>query len=214
MKRSRIACIIFDLDRCIFDTSSMGPEVLEPIRKVIRESNLSDTCKTQAQDLLLTTSLTDLACACEIPESVVSQMRAAYRSMTVPAQARSYGDEQVIAQLPGEKILVTTGFERFQREKIAHTGVTRLFSMIVIDAVDDVSIRKGKEKIFSNLAHERALPMEAICVVGDSPDSELGAGKRLGMVTVQTLRPGVVPWDGADYRIQNLRELTTIIEGA
>ena len=48
-------------------------------------------------------------------------------------------------------------------------------------------------------------------MVGDNPLSELGAAKTLGIPAVQTLRPTVVAWDGADYRISSLEELEKLI---
>ena len=41
--------------------------------------------------------------------------------------------------------------------------------------------------------------------------AELGAGRRLGMTTVQTLRPGVEKWHGADHHITSFAELPGII---
>lgn len=44
-------------------------------------------------------------------------------------------------------------------------------------------------------------------VVGDSPDSEIEAGNRLGLRTVQILRPGVPRGDNATHCIHGPAEL-------
>ena len=51
-------------------------------------------------------------------------------------------------------------------------------------------------------------------MVGDNPDSEIEAGNRLGMETVQILRPGVPRADNATYYIQTLAELKAILQRA
>jgi len=60
----------------------------------------------------------------------------------------------------------------------------------------------------------RGLHPLQIAVVGDNPKTELGAGKRLGMVTIQTLRPMVERWDGADHHIESFAELPRVIPSA
>jgi putative hydrolase of the HAD superfamily len=48
-------------------------------------------------------------------------------------------------------------------------------------------------------------------VVGDNPDSEIVAGNRLGMKTVQVLRPGVPRGDNATAHINSLNELGELL---
>ena len=51
-------------------------------------------------------------------------------------------------------------------------------------------------------------------MVGDNPDSEIEAGNRLGIKTVQILRPGVPRGDNATYYVQTLTELKAILQRA
>lgn len=50
-------------------------------------------------------------------------------------------------------------------------------------------------------------------VVGDNPDSEIEAGNRLGIKTVQILRPGVPFGDSATYHVRSLSEVRDIVTG-
>ena len=145
-----IKCIIFDLDRCAFNTS-------------------------------------------------------AFSKGDVPDFDYTYGDMHHVVALTQEKILVTAGDTELQQQKIARSGIAQHFSEIHIDGFGD------KESIFRNIMHRRVLGAHRIMVVGDNPNAELGAGKRLGMVTVQTLRPAVVRWDEADFHIASFAELDQII---
>jgi putative hydrolase of the HAD superfamily len=48
--------------------------------------------------------------------------------------------------------------------------------------------------------------------VGDNPDSEIEAGNRLGIVTVQILRPEVPRGHNATHVIHGLAELKALIQ--
>ena len=83
--------------------------------------------------------------------------------------------------------------------------------MIIIDALDHIDQRKGKKRIFEELLEGNGWRKDEALVVGDNPASELGAAKSLNILTIQTLRPTIEKWEGADYHIQSLRELADII---
>jgi len=46
-----------------------------------------------------------------------------------------------------------------------------------------------------------------VLVVGDNPDSEIAAGNKMGMATIQTLRPGGLASPAATHHIRTLAEL-------
>jgi putative hydrolase of the HAD superfamily len=81
---------------------------------------------------------------------------------------------------------------------------------VIVDAVDEPS-RAGKEGIFSHLMARHELAREDVLVVGDNVESELAAARRLGVPSVQTLRPGVTPAPDVRLRVANLRELEGLV---
>ena len=134
-----------------------------------------------------------------------------HHSASIPDSACSYGDEHYLGKIKIEKILVTTGYEKFQRAKAAKIGVERFFSEIIVDAIDDPATRKGKQRIFEEAMYGRRLWPWEIMVIGDNPESELKAGRALGMVTVQTLRPTIERWSEADHHISSFAELPALV---
>jgi FMN phosphatase YigB (HAD superfamily) len=58
----------------------------------------------------------------------------------------------------------------------------------------------------------KQLRPEEVIVVGDNPDSEIEAGNRLGMKTVQILRPGVPRGSNATFYVNNLEELKSLLD--
>ena len=133
--------LIIDLDNCVFDTKSMGVDVIAPVLAVLSE-----------------------------------------------AASGIFFSAAVLA------------------------GIEELFDEIIIEANDDPLNRKGKKQIFQELMEKYGwLPWE-IMVVGDNPYSELKAGKELGMITVQTLRPDVFSVDGFDHFVSGFSEIIELLE--
>jgi putative hydrolase of the HAD superfamily len=91
-----------------------------------------------------------------------------------------------------QRFLVTSGFRRLQESKVRALGIAHLFAEIHIDAIDEPD-RKGKLRIFETILDRNGLRPEEALVVGDNADSEIEAGNRLWIKTVQVLRPGSDP---------------------
>ncbi|MCX6741178.1 MAG: HAD family hydrolase [Candidatus Parcubacteria bacterium] len=203
--------IIFDLDMCILDTHTLGDNVIKPVIDILHNSNLPQELKEKINYQLWTTSLDDVIDMYNIPEVIAEKMREAYRKLEVPDGIKSFGDENYITDLPVKKILVTTGYQKFQEAKIIKLGIANLFDEIIIDALDFKDKRKGKKLIFEEILASNNGGKKEVLVVGDNPSSELGAAKAIGIPTVQTLRPTVEKWSEADYHIAFLKELSGII---
>lgn len=204
--------IIFDLDMCILDTRSLTGNFFKPVLDPLYNSDLDEQLKKQINDMLWTTSLEDVVKIFSMPNDIAEPMRAAYRNLDVPPGIVSYGDEHIIPSLSVISILVTSGYQKFQSQKIDMLGIRELFDEIIIDELDHVEQRKGKRKIFEELLEHRTWSNREVLVVGDNPRSELGAAKELGIRTAQTLRSGVVAWEEADYHITSLVELEDVMK--
>lgn len=203
--------IIFDLDMCILDTHSLLGSFFQPVLDAFHNSNLPAELKQKINHQLWTNSLDDVIDMFSIPGDIAEKMREAYRTIEVPDGIKTFGDEEFLRDLPVKKILVTTGYRRFQETKIEKLGIDNLFDEIIIDALDYRDQRKGKKKIFEELLDKNRWDKNEVLVVGDNPMSELKAAKSLGIPTVQTLRPTIEKWEGSDYHINSFSELVSII---
>lgn len=209
-----IKVVIFDLDMCILDTHTLSGPFFKPVLDALYNSELSAELKNKINDQLWTTSLDDTMELFSVPEDLAERMREAYRNIEVPDGIKSFGDEEYIRNLPVKKILVTSGYRKFQETKITKLGIADLFDEIIIDALDDREKRKGKKKIFQEIVDKDGWLLGEVLVVGDNPMSELGAAKVLGISTVQTVRPTINKWGDANYHISSFSELRDIIYGA
>ena len=206
-----IKAIIFDLDMCILNTHTLTGPFFQPVLDALYNSSLSPELKEKINYQLWTTSLDDVIEVFSIPEDIAERMREAYRHIEVPDGIKTFGDEGFIRDLPVKKILVTTGYRKFQETKIEKLGIADLFDKIIIDALDYRDKRKGKKKIFAEILIKNDWKASEVLVVGDNPMSELGAAKSLGIPTVQTVRPTIEKWIEADYHINSFSELADLI---
>ncbi len=206
-----IELVIFDLDDCILDTNTFRPHMQERMRQVMDAFEIPDYARRHAEHMLKTASPIAVARECDLPKQVCRALLDAYRTIDVPACVKTYGDEHHIADIKAECVLVTAGFESVQYAKIARVGIAKLFSEIHVvgSSVDHFN----KQLKFQEILKERDLEPWQSVVVGDSPHAELRAGLSFGMITVQTLRPGVTRWDRANFHITSLSELPDIIRG-
>ena len=97
-------------------------------------------------------------------------------------------------------------FDVFRKARSERSTFKLGLSAVFVDAIDEPN-RKGKEGIFQQILETYQLAPADVLVVGDNPDSEIEAGNRLGLTTVQILRPGVPRADNATLYIHSLIEL-------
>ena len=134
----------------------------------------------------------------------------AFRQTEVNQPMVGYRDLAVLKELPVQKFLVTSGFRRLQESKIRARDFASWFVATHVDSLDEPA-RKGKHGLFQELLASHRLGPEEVLVVGDNPDSEIEAGNRLGMKTIQILRPGGPRSDKARTQIESLNELKELL---
>ncbi|WP_437812246.1 HAD family hydrolase [Sorangium sp. So ce1078] len=208
-----VKAIFFDLDNCLSAADEVGRALLDPVFAAIRRANrgrLSDEALEQAFSDCWRHALDFVASAHGFSPEMLAAGWDACAQLEVGAPMRGYPDLGTLAELPVLRFLVTSGFRRLQESKIRALGIERLFAGVHVDAIDEPG-RKGKQGIFEEILRAHRLdPAEAL-VVGDNPESEIEAGNRLGIRTVQILRAGVPRGSNATYTIHGLEELKALV---
>jgi FMN phosphatase YigB (HAD superfamily) len=208
-----IKAVIFDLDNCLSAADEVGAQLFEPAFDAIRRAN-----RGTLTDQVLGTAFAD---CWRHPLDFVSakhgfspEMLAAgwevFTRTAVEMPMHGYPDLTVLAELPVPRFLVTSGFRRLQQSKVKALGIAHLFAAIYIDAIDEPH-RMGKRRIFERILSQHAFAPGEVLVVGDNADSEIEAGNRLGIRTVQVLRPGVTRASTATHHIRDLSELKKLL---
>jgi len=209
-----IKAIIFDLDNCLAASDEPGRQLLAPTFNALRRAN-HGTLSAQTLERALAAcwghSLDAVARKYGFSDDMLTAGWAENSRAEVNVPMRGYPDLGAIRELPAKLFLVTSGFRRLQESKVRALAVESLFERVYIDAIDEPD-RKGKEGIFAEILRTRALDAKEVLVVGDDADSEIAAGNRLGIPTVQIQRAGVPRAQNAIHHIVSLAELDDVMQ--
>ncbi|MGA9577825.1 MAG: HAD family hydrolase [Terrimicrobiaceae bacterium] len=211
-----IKALIFDLDNCLAPANEVGEQLVEPAFTAIRNANrgtVSEETLREAFSECWRHPFDFVAAKYGFSNEMVSAGWDAFSRMEVETPMKGYPDLNVLRELTPDLYLVTSGFRRLQQSKIRALGFEHLFKGIFIDAIDEPE-RKGKEGIFRSIMAAADLSPEEVIVVGDNPDSEIEVGNKLGIRTVQILRPGVPHGDMATHHISTLAELKAMVQNS
>ena len=208
-----IKAVIFDLDNCLAAANEPGEELFAPAFEAIREANRGTLTEAALNAAFADCWVNPLDAVAARHGFSGGMVAAGWREMVraeVREPMRGYPDLPVLEELPVQRFLVTSGFRRLQESKVKALGFEELFEAIHIDAIDDVE-RKGKHGIFEEILSGHELKPAETLVVGDNPESEIAVGNRLGIGTVQILRPGVPRGETAKHHISTLAELKELL---
>ena len=201
--------IIYDLDNTMFPADTITMEVAQPVLNAIRRSNgdiLSPQLLEEALADCYKISIRDVAKKYCFSQNMLDEALKAFSTMQIDYQLHPYSDYHCIRQIPGIRFLVTSGNTYFQNLKISNLGIQNDFQEIYIHDDEDSSF-EGKVKIFQSIQDKYHLNKQRVMVVGDNPSSEIAAGNKLKMTTVQILREGVLKSDSANFHISSFIEL-------
>jgi FMN phosphatase YigB (HAD superfamily) len=208
-----IRALIFDLDNCLAAANEVGESLFEPAFSAIRDVNRGTVSEDKLREAFSECwrhPFDFVARKYGFSDEMTSAGWDVFSQITVETPMKGYPDLEVLRQLSPELYLVTSGFRRLQESKIKALRFGHLFKGIFVDAIDEAG-RKGKEGIFQSILDAGRLTPEEVIVVGDNPDSEIEVGNRLGIRTVQILRPGVIRGENAAHYIATLAELKALL---
>ncbi len=210
---SNIQAVIFDLDNCLCAASAVGDELYAPAFAALRAANrgrLDEAALHAAFQECWYTAFDTVAALHGFSPAMIDAGHAAFAGLEVTTPLVAYPDLPLVRELPVRRFLVTSGYRRLQESKVRALGIGDWFDAVIVDAVDDPD-HPGKQAIFERLLAAERCAAGEVMVVGDNPVSELAAGRNLGMVTVQILRPGVVRSAEAMHHIDSLDELRPLM---
>jgi FMN phosphatase YigB (HAD superfamily) len=209
-----IKALIFDLDNCLAAANEVGEEVFAPAFAAMKNANcgtLTDEQLAEAFQEVWRHPLDFVAAKFGFSPEMLAAGWKIFSQTVVETPMKGYGDLAILRELPFDLYLVTSGFRVLQESKVKALQIADLFRAVEIDAIDEDD-RKGKQRIFASILEARQLRPNEVIVVGDNPDSEIDAGNRLGIRTVQILRPGVPRADSATYYVGTFAELKALLE--
>ena len=209
--KTMIKTLFLDLDDTLFPTQSIDKKLVQPfIDEVARYVPQKQRLVMEKEVWILPFS--HIFKKYRLSDQQVDLCLNVLNTVDLQGKIKPYEDYKIVKKLPVQKMLVTTATTDFQWHKIEALGIKQDFTDIVID--DPMKSSAGKEGAFKHLLDKYALNPQSVLVIGDNPNSEIRAGKMLGLTTVLIDRRNRLPEDSStDYRIINFGELPGILEG-
>ncbi|MFY0574424.1 HAD family hydrolase [Cystobacter fuscus] len=202
-----LKAVLYDLDDTLFPARSVPEEAARPLLTALREAlegsgELKAARIADIMDQLWDRPLDEIAGLHGLSAEVLVRLGRLFAEFRLSCELKPYPDIQIIEQVPGLRLLVTTGFRRLQESKIECLGIAHYFDRIMVDALDEPE-RRGKQAIFRELLETYQLRPGEVVVLGDNPHSEIEAGNTLGIPTVQILRGRKQAAASASFHVEN-----------
>ena len=207
-----IKALILDLDNTIFPTKSIGVDTLESFFEVLEINNdkLSVEEFENAKNELWNTPFYSVAKKYGFSKKMINEGFKALSLSTVKLDIKPFEDYRSIRNIKMDKYLVTSGISCVQWNKIKSLGIENDFNEIIID--DPFVSDKGKYGIFIELIKRYDLLPQDILVIGDNPESEIAAAKKLNIFTALIARNQLEIECDSDYIINTFDELSRILD--
>lgn len=176
--------LFIDLDNTIYPVSSIGEKLFAPILRLFDEfkEELGDSNYQGARQDLMRKPFQHVATQYHFPGDLLRRCMEVLRNVEYIDTMHPYPDYPVLAAFPARKFLVTTGFTKLQLSKVKQLGISMDFEEIIINDPELRSVTK--KDIFIGLIRKHNLNNEDILIIGDDLDSEIKAGRELGIDTL------------------------------
>ena len=185
MRKAKRKAIIFDLDNTIYSVSSIGEKLFQGLFNLIETDGGYqgdfDAVKEALQKQPFQAVAKQYHFHPDLAEKGVAMLSdLSYDGMIEPFD--DYSEYRLQTHDGLLKFLVTTGFTKLQRSKIKQMKLESDFDACFV--VDPALSDRSKKDVFAQIMEKYQLRPEEVLVIGDDVDSEIEAGRKLGMDTL------------------------------
>jgi len=195
------------MDNTLFDTyGQLGVNALDDMIEKMKKHGLTSEQEKIMKEKYMTTGFRTVANMLKLSDELKEIGKSTYKDMDL-SKISPFDDVDVIKEFSQKKILVTSGTEEVQNEKVRILGIAPLFDEIIVDLEGSGDSRV---KIFTKLMDKYKVKPEEVIVIGDNAEAEIAGGNRLDMTTVQIFRRPFLKGK-ADYYVKDLYEVEKIL---
>ncbi|MFW6101476.1 MAG: HAD family hydrolase, partial [Bacteroidota bacterium] len=174
--------IILDLDNTIHPVSSIGEELFKPLFRLIEDYGAFNGNMESIKKDIMSKPFQHVARKYHFSDELTNHGIELLKETTYEKEIIPFEDYMEIKKLPCEKFLVTTGFTKMQKSKIKQLGIEQDFKEIHI--IDPLFSEKSKKDVFLDILQRYQYKKTEVLVVGDDPNSEIKAAKKMGLAAV------------------------------
>jgi putative hydrolase of the HAD superfamily len=200
--------LFIDLDNTIYPVSSIGNELFKLLFDLIEDSGEFEGDFEAIKTAVQRKPFQKVAELFQFSDQLVQDGLNLLETLVVDHPIQPFDDYEVVRTLPHDKFLVTSGFTTMQNSKVDQLGIREDFREIHI--VDLQKSSQTKRDVFENILNRFDFTAEDVLVIGDDPNSEIQAGKQLGIDTI--LYDQIEAHADYEPRITNFHQLVEILE--
>ena len=198
--------VIYDLDNTIYPVSSIGDKLFGPVFDFIEKSGQHNEKLDEIKQAMMRTPFRLVAKRHNFSDELTQKAIQLQEATDYTGEIKHFDDYPEVRNIPGERFLVTTGFESMQRSKIRQMGIADDFKEIhVVDPT-----KTSKQEVFKGILERYNYRPDEVLVVGDDPESEIAAANALGIPTVLYDKHNEMDASSATYRISHFKDLAII----
>lgn len=207
MKRA----LFLDLDNTIYPAASIADVLFTELFALIDEDlGQSDTQSAEmAKQELSRRPFQQIADEFGFSEELTEKGLKILRNAKVEVPVTPYKAYNQLRQVPVDKYLVTKGFTKLQQSKVDMLGIAGDFKQVYIVDPDQGNLTKND--IFQKIMREKGYAKVEVLVIGDDLESEIKAGKELGVDTFLFDPEGSYTNEGVTYHAKDYSDVAEIV---
>ncbi|KOS06195.1 haloacid dehalogenase [Flavobacterium akiainvivens] len=204
-----IRAIIYDLDNTIFPVPAIGNVLFGPVFDLIAQTGQHNHDMEAIKYAIMRTPFRLVAQRHGFSQELTQAGINLQETLEYHQPIAPFEDYPLTHSLPGERFLVTTGFDKMQRSKIRQLGIEGEFKEIhVVNPT-----LSSKKEVFAGILERYGYAPNEVLVIGDDPESEIAAAKALNIATVLYDPAGNFSPNEATYHIKHYSQLAAIVQG-
>jgi putative hydrolase of the HAD superfamily len=172
--------LIFDLDDTIYATKSVVEDMYKELYTFL-EGRVDANIISNIKEDIKTTPFHVIADRYALQKNIKDEGLKICLDMDYNGSMEPFADYQLTKNNSAERFLVTAGYTKLQKGKIRQLGIGNDFKEIFIP--DPYTSELTKTDVFKHILATYHYEPSEVLVIGDNPETEITAGRELGMET-------------------------------
>ncbi|MXV16767.1 HAD family hydrolase [Hufsiella ginkgonis] len=204
--------LIFDLDNTIYPVASVGDKLFAPLFELMEpyRDQIGEEAMAAAETEIMRRPFQKVATASGFPPELLAKGTELLRNLEYNGPMQTYPDYALTREFAHDKFLVTMGFMKLQRSKVRQLGVELDFKEVII--VDPDQSDQTKADVFAGLLEKYGYHHSEVLVIGDDPESEIQAARKLRIDTFLYDPETRYPHAQATHRGEKFGDLQALIK--
>lgn len=174
--------LLLDLDNTIYPVAPYGDHIFTSFMQMIMDSGEQDDALEDIKKEIMRRGFLVVAEKFSFSKQLTEKGNELFKKLRYNGPIQAFEDYRIVKDLPHDKYLVTAGYKNFQQDKIDLLSLNSDFKEVHI--VDASTTSMTKKEVFANILERHHYDPSEVLIIGDDIESEIKAGKELGIDAV------------------------------